>query len=183
MMGLVGHISVASEAADAPSRAEHSETTQQGTEALRTATLALERFRDHDVAVAEGYIHHDGANEDTFMMGEHWIDMEQVGAERCEMTKPTHLQYLRIAGKRTLIGTGYFCFPNREEDPPPAWFGPDVEWHSHGPQFCHQREGELWSEVLPSQMQEFARALPSSAAPITWRQLCEKRKLLGAHSP
>ena len=146
-------------------------TITHANEALRVATAALDRFRDHGVAVKEGYFHHD-ENEDSFMMGEHWRNMDLIGANRCELTQPTHLQYLRIDGRRTLIGTGYFCFPSAPGASPPRLFGGDITWHSHGPEFCHRLNGTVWVDSLPVQMQWHARTLPNPLNPVTWEGLC-----------
>ena len=151
-----------------------SATSSAGGEALRAATEALDRFRDHGVALEEGYVH-GRENEDSFMMGEHWVKWALIGASRCELTEPTHLQYLRIDGRRTLIGTGYMCFADALGPSPPDWFGADVRWHAHGPEFCHRGKGEPWVDAFPALWNKYARTLPSPWRPVSWEALCRQR--------
>ena len=136
-------------------------------EALQQATAALDRFRDVKVAQAEGYVHYDG--HDTFMMGEHWYNRDVVESGICEISKPSHLQYLMINGRRTLIGTGYICLPILRDEPSAPLFGDDIVWHTHGPALCR----------LPNKsVQDFrslADALPNVLTDVTWQQVCQRR--------
>jgi hypothetical protein len=93
-------------------------------EALREAT---ERYRDHAVAVAEGFKLFGG---EAPLMGEHWYHPERVEAE-LDLAKPSTLQYARIGGRRQLVGVAYTVY-RRPEDPIPAGFAGDEDrWHVH----------------------------------------------------
>jgi len=152
-------------AASTPHEAAHAHGGSPAEEALEHATEALDRFRDVAVAQAEGYAHYDG--RDTFMMGEHWVNRQILRSGQCELTRPSHLQYLVLDGQRTLIGVGYVC-PGTPETPAPRLFGTDVPWHTHGPALCTQASGG------PLDMQAWAEALPNALTPLTWQELCRQ---------
>jgi len=136
-------------------------------EALKQATAALERFRDVKVAQAEGYVHYDG--HDAFMMGEHWYNRDVVQSGICELSKPSHLQYLMINGRRTLIGTGYICLPIAHNEPPAPLFGDGIIWHTHGPALCRLPNGSV------RDFRSLADALPNALTDVTWQQVCQRR--------
>ncbi len=146
--------------------AVHTHGSSPAEEALQHATEALERFRDAAVAQAEGYAHYDG--RDTFMMGEHWVNRQILRSGQCELTRPSHLQYLVIDGKRTLIGVGYVCGPGTPDTPAPLLFGTNVPWHTHGPALCSRAHGG------PPDMQTWAEALPNALTPLTWQDVCRQ---------
>jgi len=136
-------------------------------EALKHTTGALERFRDVKVAQAEGYVHYDG--QDTFMMGEHWYNRDVVTSGICELSKPSHLQYLMMNGQRTLIGTGYLCLPMSRDAPPAPLFGHGIVWHTHGPAACRFPNGSV------RDFRSLAEALPNALTDVTWQQVCQRR--------
>jgi hypothetical protein len=145
---------------------QHAHSSSPSEEALQHATEALARFRDAAVAQTEGYVHYDG--RDTFMMGEHWVNRQVLRSGQCEITRPSHLQYLVIDGQRTLIGVGYICGTGTHEAPAPLLFGADVSWHTHGPAFCFRAQrGGL-------DMQAWAEALPNALTSLTWQELCRQ---------
>ncbi len=134
--------------------------------ALKQTTAALERFRDVNVAKAEGYVHYDG--HDTFMMGEHWYNRDVVQSGICDRSKPSHLQYLMVNGRRTLIGTGYICIPFSDDAPPPL-FGDGIVWHTHGPALCRVPNGSV------QDVRSLAEALPNALTEMTWWKVCHGR--------
>ena len=140
--------------------------------ALGHATDALERFRDVAVAQAEGYVNYSG--RDTFMMGEHWVNRTITAHGQCERTRPSHLQYLVIAGKRTLIGTGYVCGPTSLQGwsikgtAVPPLFGTEITWHTHGPALCLREQGGTLD------MRPWVEALPNALTHLTWEDLCQR---------
>ncbi len=136
-------------------------------EALDEATAALERFRDVKVAQAEGYVHYDG--HDTFMMGEHWSNRDIIESAICDRSQPSHLQYLMINGRRTLIGTGYICLPASDDTAPVPLFGDGIVWHTHGPALCRFPNGNI------QDFRSLADALPNALTDATWYQVCQKR--------
>src|SRR2546426_3861481 len=152
-------------AASPPHEAAHAHGGSPAEEALQHATEALDRFRDIAVAQAEGYAHDDG--RDTFMMGEHWVNRQILRSGQCELTRPSHLQYVVLDGQRTLIGVGYVC-PGTPETPVPRLFGTDVPWHTHGPALCTRAPGG------PLDMQAWAEALPNALTPLTWQDVCRQ---------
>ncbi len=136
-------------------------------EALDEATAALERFRDVKVARAEGYVHYDG--HDTFMMGEHWSNRDIIQSGICDRSQPSHLQYMMINGRRTLIGTGYICLPESNDTAPVPLFGDGIVWHTHGPALCRLPNGSI------QDFRSLADALPNALTDATWYQVCQER--------
>ena len=126
---------------------------------LEKITEELNRFHDSDVATAEGYVHYDGY--DTFSMGEHWYNKEVIGAGTCDGSKPSHLQYLVINGKRTLIGTGYVCKLHNNRI-----FDDSIEWHKHGPAWCRLPNGSS------EDYRDLADAMPNNLTKLNWETIC-----------
>ena len=133
---------------------------------LQRTTAVLKRFRDVDVATAEGYVHYDGY--DTFAMGEHWYNRDVYELDTCELSKPTHLQYLVIDSRRTLVGTGYVCLPNSRDALTTPLFGDSVVWHTHGPAWCSLPNGSA------EDYRDLADALPNDLTDVTWQQVCQQ---------
>ena len=96
-------------------------------------------------------------------MGEHWYLPELMREPRCELERPTFLQYLVIGGTRRLIGTGYVCDAHAG---PPAWFDGHAIWHEHGPALCR------WNQKATIDAQPFANVMPNDLNERTWQELC-----------
>ena len=131
---------------------------------LEKLTKELDRFKDSEVATKEGYIHYDGY--DTFSMGEHWYKKDVYESYTCNGSQPTHLQYLNIEGKRTLIGTGYICIPETYESEKNEMFGKDIVWHTHGPAWCILPNGST------EDYRDLADALPNKLTSLDWQAVC-----------
>jgi len=105
-------------------RGDDDAVLRQQLEAVRQAT---ERYRDHDVAVADGFELFGG---DGALMGEHWYDPERVG-QPLDLERPSTLQYLEVDGEYVLTGVAYSVYRD-EGDPLPEGFAGDADgWHVH----------------------------------------------------
>lgn len=92
--------------------------------AVRAAT---ERYRDHSVAVADGY---ELFGQDGPLMGEHWYRKDLVG-EPLDLERPSTLQYLPLGDERVLTGVAYTLY-RAPDDPLPEGFAGDTDmWHVH----------------------------------------------------
>jgi hypothetical protein len=141
-------------------------------------TRLLDRFQDVAVAEKEGYRqpwHNDG-----LMMGEQWFQPDLLRESVCDLERPAFLQYLMIDGLRTLIGVGYACDAKQAL---PAGFGPEANWHLHGPELCRFRSG-VFNDVS-----YYARSLPNPLNDDTWEDICslwwaepERRDVLMLHT-
>ncbi len=132
---------------------------------LEKLTKELDRFKDSGIAIEEGYVHYDGY--DTFSMGEHWYKKEVYESYTCNGSQPSHLQYLNIDGKRTLIGTGYICLPEVYEREKNKMFGENIVWHTHGPAWCLLPNGST------EDYRDLADALPNKLTTLDWRAICK----------
>lgn len=97
---------------------------QKQLDALRDATR---RFRDHTVAVAEGYTLFGG---DGPLMGEHWVRRDLVDRP-FDIASPSTLQYLEVNGERVLTGVAYTVYRAPDEPLPGGFSGEADEWHVH----------------------------------------------------
>ena len=131
---------------------------------LEKLTEELNRFQDSGVATYEGYVHYDGY--DTFSMGEHWYKKEVYESSTCSGSDPSHLQYLNIDGKRTLIGTGYICIPETYESEKNKMFDNSIVWHTHGPEWC------LFPNGSTEDYRDLADALPNKLTSLDWQAVC-----------
>ena len=93
-------------------------------EAVRAAT---ERFRDHDVALAEGY---ELVGGDGPLMGEHWVRRDMTDRP-FDMYKPSTLQYLKIEDEYVLTGVAYTVYRGTDEPLPDGFAGDADVWHLH----------------------------------------------------
>ena len=133
---------------------------------LEKLTDVLSRFQDTGVAISEGYVHYDGY--DTFSMGEHWYNKEVYESGTCDGSKPSHLQYLVIEGKRTLIGTGYVCTPQNQGRENNRIFDDSITWHSHGPAWCLLPNGSA------EDYRDLADSLPNKFTTLDWQSICKQ---------
>ena len=141
-----------------------SNESSSGINKLNKATEELDRFKDSNVATAEGYVHYDGY--DTFSMGEHWNNKEVYESGVCDRSRPSHLQYLVVEGKRTLIGTGYVCNPEVYESEKNKMFDKSIVWHIHGPAWWLLPNGST------EDYRDLADSLPNKVATIDWQTIC-----------
>ena len=148
---------------------------------LNKVTEELDRFQDSNVAVAEGYIHYDGY--DSFSMGEHWFNKAIYKSGTCNRSEPSHLQYLVIEGKRTLIGTGYVCTPEKYASEKEKMFDNNIIWHTHGPAYCLLPNGSA------EDYRDLSNSLPNKVSSIDWQTICrqeggtpEKQKIRMLHT-
>ena len=140
--------------------------TDKAFEKLDKFTHELTRFRDSDVALSEGYVHYDGY--DTFSMGEHWHKRDVYESATCNGLEPSHLQYLVINGKRTLIGIGYLCTTQIYSRTKNHMFDNSVVWHTHGPAWC------LLPHGATEDYRDLADALPNKLTSLSWKSVCKK---------
>lgn len=121
-------------AAAAPAGAQHSHHHSSSSSSdpaleteLATVRTATERYRDHDMAVADGYVKFGGEGP---LMGEHWYRRDLVG-KPLDLSQPSTLQYANIGGERVLVGVAYTLY-RRPSDPMPEGFTGDADhWHVH----------------------------------------------------
>ena len=131
---------------------------------LEELTDVLSRFQDSGVAISEGYVHYDGY--DTFSMGEHWYNKEVYESGTCKGSKPSHLQYLVVNGKRTLIGTGYICIPQTYAREKNRIFDDSIIWHTHGPAWCLLPNGST------EDYRDLEDSLPNKLTTLDWQSIC-----------
>ena len=96
-------------------------------EQLDAVRAATKRFRDHQVAVEEGYelVARDGP-----LMGEHWFRRDLVD-KPFDISAPSTLQYLEVGDEYVLTGVAYTVY-RAPDDPLPEGFAGDYDvWHVH----------------------------------------------------
>ena len=93
-------------------------------EAVRRAT---ERYREHSLAVAEGFRLFGAEGP---LMGEHWYHPDRV-MEPLDLARPSTLQYATVDGERVLIGVAYTVYQRPGESLPEGFVGTDDHWHVH----------------------------------------------------
>ncbi len=108
----------------AQSATEHTPELEAQLDMLRRATA---RFRDHQVAVDEGYVLVAG---DGPLMGEHWVRRDLVDRP-FDIESPSTLQYLEIDGEYVLTGVAYTVYRAPDEPLPDGFFGDLDAWHVH----------------------------------------------------
>lgn len=108
----------------AASPADPSAELRAQLDAVRAAT---QRFRDHAVAVAEGYTHVGG---DGPLMGEHWV-RKGLTDKPFDISAPSTLQYLEVDGARVLTGVAYTVYRAPGEPLPEGFAGDTDQWHVH----------------------------------------------------
>ena len=91
------------------------------------ARAATERFKDQNVAAADGYRR---LGPDFPAMGEHWANGELVVRGEFDAARPGLLTYARINGVPTLTGVVYALPLSDSETPPPFPFDRSL-WHDH----------------------------------------------------
>jgi hypothetical protein len=96
-------------------------------EQLEAVRAATERFRDHGVAVAEGY---EPVGGDGPLMGEHWVRRELVDRP-FDIASPSTLQYLKVDGEYVLTGVAYTMYRAPDEPLPEGFAGDADAWHLH----------------------------------------------------
>lgn len=149
-----------------PAHVDGVEDASSALQTLERTTASLERFRDIEAARTAGYVHYDGY--DTFAMGEHWYNHDVYETDTCDVSKPSHLQYLLIEGRRTLIGAGYVCRSDSRAELVEPLFGEEVVWHSHGPAWCGLPNGSF------EDYRNLADVLPNQLTDATWQQVCRQ---------
>src|SRR5215208_5698492 len=96
---------------------------------LATAREAAEKYRDLDVARADGY-----RQQSTLIRGQgaHYFNLELLTAGVIDVTRPTVLVYDRAGdGGMELAGVGWAVLRETEDQPPPEAFAPLGRWHHH----------------------------------------------------
>jgi hypothetical protein len=88
---------------------------------------ALERYRDHAHAVADGYVMF---GEEGPLTGEHWYRKDLV-LEPFQLERPSTLQYASIHGRRELVGVAYTVYRRPGEPLPEGFAGSSDVWHVH----------------------------------------------------
>jgi hypothetical protein len=99
------------------------ELTQQ----IDVVRRALERYRDHAHAVADGYVLF---GEEGPLTGEHWYRKDLV-LEPFQLERPSTLQYASINGRRQLVGVAYTVYRRPGEALPEGFAGSSDVWHIH----------------------------------------------------
>lgn len=91
------------------------------------ARAATARFRDQEVAIAEGFRR---VGVDFPGMGEHWVSLERIMADSFAAARPSVLTYATVAGRPALAGVAYTAILEPGERPPS--FAPARPfWHEH----------------------------------------------------
>ena len=93
---------------------------------LRTARQSTARYRDQQVAIAEGYA---PVGPDFPGMGEHWINLVMVFTRQFDARQPAVLEYATIDGRPTLVGVAY-SLPLLAKETAPE-FPSVAAWHGH----------------------------------------------------
>ena len=93
---------------------------------LARARDGTRRYRDRDVAIADGYRL---IGPDFPGMGEHWIHLGLLLRGELDATRPPVLEYATIDGRPTLVGVAYALPLLRGERPPD--FPSGHAWHDH----------------------------------------------------
>ncbi len=96
-------------------------------EQLATLRAATARFRDHRVAVDEGYERVAG---DGPLMGEHWVRRDLVDRP-FDVSLPSTLQYLEVDGEYLLTGVAYTVYRAPHDPIPEGFVGDHDTWHVH----------------------------------------------------
>jgi hypothetical protein len=117
----------------AAQRGDHAAPTSAARE-LDTLTRAVQRYRDVEVAQAEGWEPSPLGREDAALMGEHWIRKgarDYAPGEPLDFTEPSNLQYARVKGRRELVGVSYVVRIAPGQPLPQGFSGAADHWHVH----------------------------------------------------
>lgn len=102
---------------------------------IHAVARAVERYKDFDVAKAEGWTKF---GDDEALMGEHWSPPKKLGwpdlqgsDARIDWSKPANLMYTDIAGKKTLTGVAFVVRLAEGEAMPEGFAGASDRWHAH----------------------------------------------------
>ncbi|MBI4788796.1 MAG: hypothetical protein HY782_17325 [Chloroflexi bacterium] len=96
---------------------------------LSTTQAATAKYRDVNVALADGYKH-----EGPSRMGEgaHFVNRQILDAGVFDLTHPTFLLYEHKRDwSYALVGVGWFLPKEPRDDAPPPYFAPLAAWHYH----------------------------------------------------
>ncbi|MGH7649385.1 MAG: hypothetical protein ACREND_14810 [Gemmatimonadaceae bacterium] len=107
------------------------------------ARSATARYRDLRRAVADGYRPIGG---DFPGMGQHWIQITTLFADRFRVQDPPVLEYATIGGQATLVGVAY-ALPLLAGEDAPAFPVPHA-WHEHTRTVAE--ETDLFTQVMAS---------------------------------
>jgi len=101
--------------------------TPAQTELVAAARLGTARYRDRDVAAADGYR---PVGPDFPGMGEHWINPRLLVAGELDPARPPVLEYADIGGRPTLVGVAYAALVT-DTAMPGGLPVPPQAWHTH----------------------------------------------------
>lgn len=110
---------------------------------LARVRAATARYRDRGQASLDGYRPIGG---DFPGMGEHWINIGILFADRFTPAQPPILEYATIDGRPTLVGVAY-ALPLLAGEMPPA-FPANAAWHEHSGTI--ESESDLLSQTMSS---------------------------------
>ena len=130
--GLVASIVAAPSAAAQAHDHDHGHGTESASVSLEAQLAGLraatERYRDFEVARAEGFVRFGRA--EGALMGEHWY-REDVVDQPLDLARPSTLQYAVIDGERVLVGVAYTIYQRPGEPLPEGFAGSSDHWHMH----------------------------------------------------
>lgn len=110
----------------------HNEGLSRATiDQLHAVSEATERYRDFEVAKAEGWKKFGG---DEPLMGEHWHHPDgpdYVGGDTLDFSRPSNLMYTVIDGRKTLTGVAFVVRLGAREPLPEGFAGRADTWHVH----------------------------------------------------
>lgn len=95
---------------------------------LTRATIAADRYRDLDSAIAAGYR---AVGPELPAMGQHWIQLAFLSGDRFDPDQPSVLEYITLGGRNVLVGVAYAILLAPGASPPDAPV-PSRWWHTHG---------------------------------------------------
>ena len=96
---------------------------------LDTAKAATEKYRDVDLARADGYRQVMGALRGT---GAHFVNQQYLDEGGFDVAHPEVLLYDHADdGSLELVGVAYMLPQRSDDEAPPTYFGPLAEWHEH----------------------------------------------------
>ena len=96
---------------------------------LATAKAETEKYKDVDLARADGYRQVMGALYGT---GAHFVNQQYLDEGGFDLSHPEVLLYDHADdGSLELVGVAYMLPRQSDDESPPTYFGPLAEWHDH----------------------------------------------------
>ncbi|MEO0761838.1 MAG: hypothetical protein AAFZ09_08510 [Pseudomonadota bacterium] len=116
--------------ADAVGGAAHPPTAEALAQ-VAAVRAAVERYRDFDAAIADGWYPFGGEEA---LVGQHFHHddtPDYVAGDALDFAQPTHLMYATVAGERVLTGVTFGVRLGPGEAVPEGFAGAADDWHVH----------------------------------------------------